>query len=137
MLSLTPSILSEGLVDVVVYNSPDLGQKNRGFCFLNFESHNHATVAKHLLSKPGYRIWGCDLRLDWADPIHTVDPVVMSQVTNLFVRNLCSQVHVDTLYNIFRTYGPLQRIKRLKVLTIPFISLLILIFSVYFPLPSC
>ena len=35
-----------GLVDVIIYSSPDDKKKNRGFCFLEYESHKAASLAK-------------------------------------------------------------------------------------------
>ena len=32
-------VLTAGLVEVIIYSSPDDKKKNRGFCFLEYESH--------------------------------------------------------------------------------------------------
>jgi hypothetical protein len=38
-----------GLVEVIIYSSPDDKKKNRGFCFLEYESHKAASLAKRRL----------------------------------------------------------------------------------------
>ena len=58
-----------GVVDCVVYNTPEYA--NRGFCFLDFDSHKAASDAKRQLPgfplfgqqkvKPGFLIWLLDL----------------------------------------------------------------------------
>ncbi|XP_065316371.1 putative uncharacterized protein DDB_G0282133 isoform X2 [Gordionus sp. m RMFG-2023] len=42
--------LTDGLVDVIVYSTPGEKRKNRGFCFLQYESHLAASVAKKRLT---------------------------------------------------------------------------------------
>lgn len=41
--------ISAGLVEVIIYSSPDDKKKNRGFCFLEYESHKAASLAKRRL----------------------------------------------------------------------------------------
>lgn len=38
-----------GLIEVIIYSSPDDKKKNRGFCFLEYESHKAASLAKRRL----------------------------------------------------------------------------------------
>lgn len=42
-------MFSAGLVEVIIYSSPDDKKKNRGFCFLEYESHKAASLAKRRL----------------------------------------------------------------------------------------
>lgn len=42
-------IIAAGLVEVIIYSSPDDKKKNRGFCFLEYESHKAASLAKRRL----------------------------------------------------------------------------------------
>lgn len=41
--------VTAGLVEVIIYSSPDDKKKNRGFCFLEYESHKAASLAKRRL----------------------------------------------------------------------------------------
>lgn len=41
--------VAAGLVEVIIYSSPDDKKKNRGFCFLEYESHKAASLAKRRL----------------------------------------------------------------------------------------
>ena len=36
-------------MEVIIYSSPDDKKKNRGFCFLEYESHKAASLAKRLV----------------------------------------------------------------------------------------
>ncbi|XP_014677421.1 PREDICTED: LOW QUALITY PROTEIN: heterogeneous nuclear ribonucleoprotein R-like [Priapulus caudatus] len=71
---------TSGLVEVIIYSSPDDKKKNRGFCFLEYESHKAASLAKRRLSTGRIRPWNCDIIVDWADPIEEPDEATMSQV---------------------------------------------------------
>lgn len=70
-----------GLTGVIIYSSPDDRRKNRGFCFLEYDSHKAASVAKRRLSAPNYKVWGCDIIVDWADPQEEPDDETMSKVS--------------------------------------------------------
>ena len=43
------NVIAAGLVEVIIYSSPDDNKKNRGFCFLEYESHKAASLAKRRL----------------------------------------------------------------------------------------
>jgi len=42
-------LMPAGLMEVIIYSSPDDKKKNRGFCFLEYESHKAASLAKRRL----------------------------------------------------------------------------------------
>lgn len=44
-----PNSFTAGLMEVIIYSSPDDKKKNRGFCFLEYESHKAASLAKRRL----------------------------------------------------------------------------------------
>lgn len=62
--------ISAGLVEVIIYSSPDDKKKNRGFCFLEYESHKAASLAKRRLGTgrikvnnlmlSHFRTYGCE-----------------------------------------------------------------------------
>jgi hypothetical protein len=68
------------LADVIIYSSPDDSKKNRGFCFLEYDSHKSASVAKRKLGAGRVKIWNCDVIVDWADPQEQPDEEIMSKV---------------------------------------------------------
>ena len=76
------SLFVAGLKEVIIYSSPDDKKKNRGFCFLEYESHKCASLVK---------VWNCDFIVDWADPEEEPDSDTMSQVKVLYVRNLTTR----------------------------------------------
>src|SRR4051812_34925777 len=85
-------IFSAGLTEVIIYSSPDDRKKNRGFCFLEYESHKAASLAKRRLGTSRVKVWGCDIIVDWADPQEEPDDETMSKVKVLYVRNLTQEV---------------------------------------------
>lgn len=70
-----------GLAEVIIYSSPDDRRKNRGFCFLEYDSHKSASLAKRRLSTGRVKIFGCDIIVDWADPQEEPDNDTMSRVS--------------------------------------------------------
>lgn len=78
-LKKTTKILA-GLSEVIIYSSPDDRRKNRGFCFLEYDSHKSASLAKRRLSTGRVKIFGCDIIVDWADPQEEPDNDTMSKV---------------------------------------------------------
>lgn len=78
--------VTEGLQDVIIYRSADKeNQKNRGFAFLEYDSHKSASTAKRKLSSGRSKVWNCDVIVDWADPIEEPDNVTMAKVEILFI----------------------------------------------------
>jgi RNA recognition motif-containing protein len=109
------SKLSECLADVIIYSSPDDSKKkNRGFAFLEYQSHKDASVAKRRIGNGRTRVWGCDIIVDWADPQEEPDDDTMSKVKVLYVRNLKSEVSEDELREKFESYGKIERVKKIK-----------------------
>ncbi|XP_050428346.1 heterogeneous nuclear ribonucleoprotein R isoform X1 [Adelges cooleyi] len=106
--------ITSGLTEVIIYSSPDDRRKNRGFCFLEYESHKAASVAKRRLSAPNYKVWGCDIIVDWADPQEEPDDETMSKVKVLYVRNLTQEVTENRLKETFEAYGSIERVKKIK-----------------------
>lgn len=78
------SIWTEGLVDVIIYRSAEKeNQKNRGFAFLEYDSHKSASTAKRKLSTGRLKVWNCDVIVDWADPVDNPDDETMSKVSGI------------------------------------------------------
>lgn len=136
-------LFTAGLVEVIIYSSPDDKKKNRGFCFLEYESHKAASLAKrrlgtgrikvclptpiaHPCSLPFHhflyvslvrvdeQVWGCDIIVDWADPQEEPDESTMSKVKVLYVRNLTQEISEEKLKEAFEQYGKVERVKKIK-----------------------
>ncbi|XP_022209609.1 heterogeneous nuclear ribonucleoprotein Q isoform X12 [Drosophila obscura] len=106
--------LTAGLYEVIIYSSPDDKKKNRGFCFLEYESHKAASLAKRRLGTGRIKVWGCDIIVDWADPQEEPDEQTMSKVKVLYVRNLTQDVTEEKLKEQFEQYGKVERVKKIK-----------------------
>ncbi|XP_042869002.1 heterogeneous nuclear ribonucleoprotein R-like isoform X1 [Penaeus japonicus] len=103
-----------GLVEVIIYSSPDDKKKNRGFCFLEYESHKAASLAKRRLSSGRFKVWGCEIIVDWADPQEEPDEDTMSKVKVLYVRNLTQVTTEEMLKEKFDEFGKVERVKKIK-----------------------
>ena len=80
--------VTEGVVDVIVYPSASDKTKNRGFAFVEYESHRSAAMARRKLMNGRVDLWGHNIAVDWAEPELEVDEEIMAQVkfSRLFVR---------------------------------------------------
>lgn len=103
-----------GLIEVIIYSSPDDKKKNRGFCFLEYESHKAASLAKRRLGTGRIKVWGCDIIVDWADPQEEPDEQTMSKVKVLYVRNLTQDTSEEKLKESFEQFGKVERVKKIK-----------------------
>merc|ERR1711881_743897 len=103
-----------GLREVIIYSSPDDKKKNRGFCFLEYESHKADSLAKRRLETGRIKVWSCDIIVDWADPQEEPDDDTMSQVKVLYVRNLTAAVTEEKLQEVFEEHGKVDRVKKIK-----------------------
>jgi len=106
---------TEGLLDVIIYNLPDDDRKkNRGFAFLDYDSHKSASAAKRLLSGGRIRVWGAEVFVEWAEPQDEPDDDTMAKVKVLYVRNLKADITEEQLKEAFEPYGEVERAKRVK-----------------------
>ncbi|XP_067947898.1 heterogeneous nuclear ribonucleoprotein R-like [Watersipora subatra] len=109
------SKLTEGLVDVIIYNNPgEMIKKNRGFAFLEYDTHKSASSAKRKLGNGRCRVWNCDLIIDWADPQEEPSEDIMSTVKVLYVKGLLADVTEEELKEKFEPYGKLDRVRKVK-----------------------
>ncbi|CAD5113392.1 DgyrCDS2564 [Dimorphilus gyrociliatus] len=107
--------LTEGLREVIVYAFPDdPKKKNRGFAFLEYDTHKSASGAKRKLASGRIRVWGSEIIVDWADPQDEPDEETMAKVKVLYVRNLRSNVTEEELKKIFEPFGEIERVKKVK-----------------------
>ncbi|OBS72934.1 hypothetical protein A6R68_12504 [Neotoma lepida] len=74
------SKVTEGLVDVILYNQPNDNKKNRGFCFLEYEDPKSAAQARRRLMSGKVKVWGNVVTVEWAYPVEEPDPEVMAKV---------------------------------------------------------
>jgi heterogeneous nuclear ribonucleoprotein Q len=106
---------TEGLCDVIIYKSAEKeNQKNRGFAFLDYDSHKSASTAKRKLQSGRVKVWNCDIIVDWADPVEEPDDETMSKVKVLYVKNLTSDVTEEMIKEEFSKHGTVERVKKIK-----------------------
>lgn len=91
------------------------GQKNRGFCFLEYDTHQAASQARRRLLSGRIKAWNSLIvTVDWADPINSPASEIMDKVKVLYVKNLSSKVTEDALVTTFSAYGEVEKAKKLK-----------------------
>nr|XP_006629545.2 PREDICTED: probable RNA-binding protein 46 [Lepisosteus oculatus]XP_015200018.1 PREDICTED: probable RNA-binding protein 46 [Lepisosteus oculatus] len=107
--------VTEGVVDVIVYPNPSDKNKNRGFAFVEYESHKAAAMARRKLIPGTFQLWGNTIQVDWAEPEKDVDEETMQRVKVLYVRNLMISTTEETIKNEFSKFksGAVERVKKL------------------------
>jgi len=109
------SNVTEGLIDVIVYISPEDKKENRGFAFLQYESHKAASLARRRLMSGKIRVFGnITPTVDWADPQEEPDDEIMQTVKVVYVRNLTPSSDEDKLNELFKQYGEIEKVKKIK-----------------------
>ncbi|KTF88000.1 hypothetical protein cypCar_00015767 [Cyprinus carpio] len=107
--------VTEGVVDVIVYPSAVDRMKNRGFAFVEYESHKAAAMARRKLIPGTFQLWGHTIQVDWAEPEKELDEETMQRVRVLYVRNLMLSTTEETLRSEFSRLklGSVERVKKL------------------------
>ncbi|XP_014190960.1 RNA-binding protein 47 isoform X5 [Haplochromis burtoni] len=110
------SKVTEGVLDVIVYASAADKMKNRGFAFVEYESHRAAAMARRKLMPGRIQLWGHQIAVDWAEPEIDVDEDVMETVKILYVRNLMMETSEETIRQIFSQFNPgcVERVKKIR-----------------------
>lgn len=110
------SRVTEGVVSIILYNSPKDKTKNRGFAFIEYESHRAAAVARRKLMPGRIPLWGQALLVDWAEPEPEVDEETMSKVKVLYARNLMESTTEDVIREKFDEVRPgsVEKVKKLR-----------------------
>lgn len=110
-----------GLTDVILYyqveerNKGSGLQKNRGFCFLEYDTHQAASQARRRLLSGRVKAWNnLIVTVDWADPINSPAEDIMDKVKVLYVKNLSALVTEELLTQTFSVYGEVEKAKKLK-----------------------
>ncbi|KAG7315535.1 hypothetical protein KOW79_020401 [Hemibagrus wyckioides] len=107
--------VTDGVVDVIVYPSAIDKTKNRGFAFVEYESHKAAALARRNLVPGTFQLCGQTVKVNWAKPEKDVDEETMEHVRVLYVRNLMLHTTEETLRLEFSHLKPgsVERVKKL------------------------
>uniref|UniRef100_A0A6I8PK86 RNA-binding protein 47 n=1 Tax=Ornithorhynchus anatinus TaxID=9258 RepID=A0A6I8PK86_ORNAN len=110
------SKVTEGVLDVIVYASAADKMKNRGFAFVEYESHRAAAMARRKLMPGRIQLWGHQIAVDWAEPEIDVDEDVMETVKILYVRNLMIETTEEAIKKSFGQFNPgcVERVKKIR-----------------------
>ncbi|NXU80088.1 A1CF factor, partial [Oreotrochilus melanogaster] len=108
--------VTDGVVDIIVYPSAADKTKNRGFAFVEYESHRAAAMARRKLLPGRIQLWGHPIAVDWAEPEVEVDEDTMSSVKILYVRNLMLSTTEETIEKEFNSIKPgaVERVKKIR-----------------------
>jgi len=105
--------------EVIMYepleSQRDNGAVNRGFAFVEFESHMDASTVKKKLLNRSLALFGRYYQnVDWADPENTPDDNVMSTVKNLYVKGWSEVRTEDEIKALFEPYGVVEKVKKIN-----------------------
>lgn len=89
--------------------------QNRGFVFIEFDSHvEAASVKKNLLNRSITLFGRYYQNVDWADPINSPDESTMSTVKNLYVKGWSEARTEAEIKALFEPYGALEKVKKIN-----------------------
>ena len=78
--------ITEGVRDVILYQSQTDKSKTRGYAFVEYESHRAAALARRKLVPGRIFLLGQEIeKVDWAEPENEVDEEIMNKVTRYLV----------------------------------------------------
>ncbi|CAG7786498.1 unnamed protein product [Allacma fusca] len=102
------SSVTDGVRKVIAYPSAQDKTKNRGFAFVEYDSHKTAAMARRKMIPGKVTLWGQDVCVDWAEP----EP----EVQNLYVRNLMLNTTEETLRDLFDEVSSngVEKVKKIK-----------------------
>ncbi|XP_063685163.1 APOBEC1 complementation factor-like isoform X3 [Bolinopsis microptera] len=109
--------ITDGVQNVIVYPSANDKSKNRGFAFVEYDSHRSAAMARRKLLRQipqPFTLWGHSIAVDWAEPELEVDDDIMQQVKVLYVRNLHIDTQESTIAEVFQKIAPVERVKKIR-----------------------
>ncbi|XP_044155748.1 APOBEC1 complementation factor isoform X2 [Bufo gargarizans] len=108
--------VTDGVIDVIVYPSAADKTKNRGFAFVEYDSHRAAAMARRKLLPGRIQLWGHPIAVDWAEPEVEVDEDTMSSVKILYVRNLMLTTTEEAIEKEFNNIKPgaVERVKKIR-----------------------
>lgn len=108
----------DGITNVIVYRpvrtNYRLQEQNRGFCFLEFETHEAAWKAKRVIEMDPRKLFTNRIFVDWADTMDTPPDEIMQSVRILYIRNVHKTVTESQLTELFGAFGEIERVKRIK-----------------------
>ncbi len=74
--------ITEGVRDVILYQSQTDKSKTRGYAFVEYESHRAAALARRKLVPGRIYLLGQEIeKVDWAEPENEVDEEIMNKVS--------------------------------------------------------
>uniref|UniRef100_A0A673ZLZ4 APOBEC1 complementation factor n=1 Tax=Salmo trutta TaxID=8032 RepID=A0A673ZLZ4_SALTR len=108
--------VTDGVLEVIVYPSAADKTKNRGFAFVEYDSHRAAAMARRKLLPGRILLWGHAIAVDWAEPEVEVDEDTMATVKILYVRNLMLATTEETIEKEFNSIKPgaVERVKKIR-----------------------
>lgn len=68
---------------VILYRDPEEPRRNRGFVFLEFETHREAAMAKRHMTSGPMKLFDKEVTIDWADPEPDLEPEVADTVSDI------------------------------------------------------
>jgi len=109
------SEVSEDVSDVIVHPGSNPGEKNRGFAFVEYQTHRAAAMARRKLMPGRITIFGSEVVTDWAEPETDMNDT-LSRIKNVYVRNLKLTTTESAIYFAFNAVRPnaIERVKKIQ-----------------------
>ncbi|KAK3511710.1 hypothetical protein QTP70_016130, partial [Hemibagrus guttatus] len=73
--------VTDGVLEVIVYPNVIDRSKNRGYAYVEYESHRAAAQAHRVLARGTFQLWGQTIKVDWAE-LHSMNGSSGQSVSN-------------------------------------------------------
>jgi len=118
----TENCTCEGVNDVIVYTDPEQpSDANRGFAFIDFDTHEQASQAKKKMANNTMQPFKhTNVPVDWAQVQEDPDDDEMAKVKNLYVSNLPASCTEEKLAELFgkdknnQLRASFEKVKKIK-----------------------
>ncbi|KAL3884594.1 hypothetical protein ACJMK2_024725 [Sinanodonta woodiana] len=105
--------IAPGVKDVVVSCTPEMLEnniKNRGYCFVEYETHKQALRVMFKLKYEWKVLLGYKIAVQWYYPPDEPDEEYMSKVKVVYVKNLTRNTKIEDLKTKFEEFGVVERV---------------------------
>ncbi|CAG9856058.1 unnamed protein product [Phyllotreta striolata] len=91
------------IIDVIMYRSYTERAQNRGFVFVEFQTHEQAAYFRAKYSNV-LKLWNRSVIIDWSVPMSEVDETVLNEVKIVYMKNLDVSITPEQFRNMIHTF---------------------------------
>jgi len=101
---------TDDIVEVVIHESDIAGQNNRGYAFVEYQTHKAAAKARRKLVPCKIKIRGVEVTVDWATPLHECGEI-LNVFNSLLIKNIRDNAKNEELCQFYSLSNKLKIVK--------------------------